>query len=404
MLPLLIVALMLVRRLRIIASDAFLVNKSILFDCAWIHKMETHTKLFFAANLTLIVVSLFSWIIKWFYRPRAYRDHFEALFPGQFYVGLLFLIQVFEFPYLLDLGAERALRYSNAFSLLITPPVMLFICDKFFFPKTKTKFREFTLFIPAVILFVIFLLRMFGIITFSPVGRQIFLTSTFCIFLFFFFLIVRMALKIGRAINAVEHLKFSDEVDNSQSFAKYTQWLPTVISIIIAVNFLFQSVWVKFFTDIIFTIGTVAFVMFTLDPWREIKFVDEERVYEEAIVAMEDKTKHRMSDSRFEELKAGLLAQFDNKEIFLTPHLTLDVLLKELSTNRNYLCETISRAGYKSFYDMVNSYRVKYAIGLIKNEPSSKMLDIALRSGFASAASMNKAFTQQGFPSPSQHR
>ena len=144
--------------------------------------------------------------------------------------------------------------------------------------------------------------------------------------------------------------------------------------------------------------------MFTLDPWREIKFVDEERVYEEAIVAMEDKTKHRMSDSRFEELKAGLLAQFDYKEIFLTPHLTLDVLLKELSTNRNYLCETISRAGYKSFYDMVNSYRVKYAIGLIKNEPSSKMLDIALRSGFASAASMNKAFTQQGFPSPSQHR
>lgn len=366
--------------------------------------METHTKLFFAANLTLIVVSLFSWIIKWFYRPRAYRDHFEALFPGQFYVGLLFLIQVFEFPYLLDLGAELALRYSNAFSLLITPPVMLFICDKFFFPKTKTKFREFTLFIPAVILFVIFLLRTFGIITFSPVGRQIFLTSTFCIFLFFFFLIVRMALKIGRAINAVEHLKFSDEVENSQSFARYTQWLPTIISIIIAVNFLFQSVWVKFFTDIIFTIGTVAFVMFTLDPWREIKFVDEDRVYEEAIVAMEDKTKHRMSDSRFEELKAGLLAQFDNKEIFLTPHLTLDVLLKELSTNRNYLCETISRAGYKSFYDMVNSYRVKYAIGLIKNEPSSKMLDIALRSGFASAASMNKAFTQQGFPSPSQHR
>ena len=101
---------MLVRRLRIIASDAFLVNKSILFDCAWIHKMETHTKLFFAANLTLIVVSLFSWIIKWFYRPRAYKDHFEALFPGQFYVGLLFLIQVFEFPYLLDLGAALALR------------------------------------------------------------------------------------------------------------------------------------------------------------------------------------------------------------------------------------------------------------------------------------------------------
>ena len=128
--------------------------------------METQSKLFFAATLTFIVVSLFGWIIKWFYRPRAYRDHFEALFPGQFYVGLLFLIQVFEFPYLLELGDDKALRYSNAFSLLITPPVMLFICDKFFFPKTKTKFKEFTLFIPAVILFVIFLLRSLGVFSF----------------------------------------------------------------------------------------------------------------------------------------------------------------------------------------------------------------------------------------------
>ena len=366
--------------------------------------METQTKLFFAATLTFIVVSLFSWIIKWFYRPRAYRDHFEALFPGQFYVGLLFLIQVFELPYLLELGDEKALRYSNAFSLLITPPVMLFICDKFFFPKTKTKFKEFTLFIPAVLHFVIFLLRTFEVFTFSTLGRNIFLTLNFLIFLFFFFLIVRMALKIGKAINAMEMLKFSEESDHSMSFAQYVQWLPTVISVIIAVNYLAQSVWVKFACDIIFSIGTVAFVMFTLDPWREIKFVDEERVYEEAIVAMENKSKHRMSDSRYEQLRDNLLALFDEKEIYLTPHLTLEVLLKELSTNRNYLCETISRAGYKSFYDMVNCYRVKYAIGIIKSEPESKMLDVALRSGFASAASMNKAFTQQGFSSPSQHR
>ena len=366
--------------------------------------METQSKLFFAATLTFIVVSLFGWIIKWFYRPRAYRDHFEALFPGQFYVGLLFLIQVFEFPYLLELGDDKALRYSNAFSLLITPPVMLFICDKFFFPKTKTKFKEFTLFIPAVILFVIFLLRSLGVFSFSPIGRQVFLAVTFMVFLFFFFLIVRMAIKIGKAINAVELLKFSDENDYSNSFARYIQWLPTTISVLIAVNYLSHSVWVKFFCDIIFSIGTVAFVMFTLDPWREIKFVDEERVYEEAVVAMGDKVKHRMSDSKFEEIKGALLALFDKKEIFLIPHLTLEVLLKELSTNRNYLCETISRAGYKSFYDMVNNYRVRYAIDVIKSEPSAKMLDVALRSGFASAASMNKAFTQQGFSSPSQYR
>jgi transcriptional regulator GlxA family with amidase domain len=103
-------------------------------------------------------------------------------------------------------------------------------------------------------------------------------------------------------------------------------------------------------------------------------------------------------------LRDRLMELLDNKQIYLTPQLSLDHLLKELSTNRNYLCETIARSGFKSFYDMVNSYRVKYAINLIKTEPEAKMIDIAFRSGFASAVSMNKAFTQQGLSTPSKYR
>jgi transcriptional regulator GlxA family with amidase domain len=53
---------------------------------------------------------------------------------------------------------------------------------------------------------------------------------------------------------------------------------------------------------------------------------------------------------------------------------------------------------------MVNSYRVKYAIALIKEEPQIKMVEVAYRSGFASATSMNKAFASQGMAVPSQHR
>ena len=44
--------------------------------------MEQYNKLFFAATISLIVVSLFACIIKWFYRPRAYKEHFSQLFPG----------------------------------------------------------------------------------------------------------------------------------------------------------------------------------------------------------------------------------------------------------------------------------------------------------------------------------
>ena len=121
-------------------------------------------------------------------------------------------------------------------------------------------------------------------------------------------------------------------------------------------------------------------------------------------------------------------------KVFLIGNLTRDPELSEtpsgvavchfsIAVNRNYssgdgerqtdffncvawrgLGETIARCGYKSFYDMVSFYRVKYAVDLIKDDPQLKMADVACRSGFASATSMNKAFASQGLQAPTFHR
>ena len=361
-------------------------------------------KLFYSANLALIVVSLFGWIIKWFYRPKAYKAHFKILYPGQFYVGLLFLLQILEIPYLLDLADVKALRYANSFSMLLTPPIMLIICRKYFFPKRKFQIGEAVMFIPAFILFIIFLLRSTGIISFGEIGKQIILHSSITVFAWFFYQTVLMAIDIGKVSKNVEMQYYSDIQDYTRNFAQHVQWIPTLLCIIMFLTFILHNPWVKFASDIISIVCTVMFVMYTLDPWLEIEFAEEQRICEDAMMATEQKSKRRMSDSRYENLRQELFKLFDEKGIHLTPHLTLDLLLKELSTNRNYLCETIARSGYKSFYDLVNSYRVKHAIKLIKDEPQSKMVDIAYRSGFASAASMNKAFTQQGLTTPSSHR
>lgn len=362
------------------------------------------TQLFFAANIVFITVSLFGAIIKWCYRPKAYNEHFERLFPAQFFVGLLFFMQIFELIYLLELDNVKALRFANAFSLLFTPPLMLVICRKVFFPKKQSTNVEKIFFLPSLLVLVIFFLRVTNSITFTPQGRIAVIVLSFLIFLVFFALTIQMAVRIKRVSRGVDEFEYADVQDFYRSFPNYVFRLPTLLCIILAVNYLCNDPWVKFSTDIILTIITVLFVVFTLDPWHEIEFIKEKRVYNEVVESVAAKSKHRLSDSRYEQLRDSLLKLFNEKEIFLTPHLSLEVLLKELSTNRNYLCETIARSGYKSFYDMVNSYRVKYAIRLIKEEPNSKMLDIAFRSGFASPASMNKAFVQQGVPAPSQHR
>lgn len=362
------------------------------------------SKLFFAANVALISVSLFAWIIKWFYHPKAYKDNLSTLFPAQRWTGFLFLLQVLEIPYLFDIDNDIVLRYTNAFSMLLTPPVMIVICRRFFFPKRPYRKREITMFIPTMILFVVFLLRAMGVLILDDTGKSVVIYSALAVFAYFFCLTLRMAHDIWHVANNIEMLEYSDIQDYTRSFANYVLWIPTFLCIMLAANFFIHDPWMKFASDIISTIGTVAFVMFTLDPWHEAEFTQEQQIMEDAAQAVDSKAKRRMSDSRFEQLRDNLMRLFDEKQIYLTPHLSLDILLKELTTNRNYLCETIARSGYKSFYDMVNSYRVKYAIELIKNEPQAKMVDIADRSGFASAASMNKAFTQQGLPTPSKHR
>ena len=366
--------------------------------------METQELAFFTANIILITVSVYSCVIKWFFRPKAYRKHFDRLFPGQFWVGLLFLLQLLEIPYMFEIENVKALRYANAFALLLSPPVMLIICRKYFFPKQpQPKFEKF-MFLPAIILFVVFLLRVTGVLVLSAIGKAVVIWGAFSVFLVFFAMTIRMGIRIRKLSKGVDYLEYSDPMDFSHTFANYVMRIPTLICIMAGVNYLFNDPWVKLVYDIFSTILTVGFVLFTLDPWREIEFVEEKRAYNNIVEIVESKSKRRMSDARFEKLRDELLQLFEVKEVFLTPHLSLDILLKELSTNRNYLGETIARCGYKSFYDMVNSYRVKYAIALIKEESQAKMVDIAYRSGFASATSMNKAFASQGLPVPSQHR
>lgn len=369
--------------------------------CASYKIMETQYLILFAANLTFIITSLYAWMLKWFFRPKAYRTVMNRLFPGRFACGLLFLMQIFEIPYLLNIGSADALLYINTFSLLLYPPFMLIICDSFFFPERIKRKREYAIFIPAAILILPLLMQSMKIIDLSDICSQIITVAVYMTFAWYIFLTIRMAFKINTTVKGIYELEFSDSTDFPHRFAEYVKWIPLYVCIIYLVCFVCNDVWVKFVRDILLSVITTWFVFFTLDPWREIVFSLEERIFEDVA---ETKRKTRISDTRFEQLKNSLLVLFDEKQIYLTPHLSLDMLLKEISTNRNYICETISRVGYKSFYDMVNSYRVKHAVALIKQNPDIKMVDVAYQCGFSSAASMNKAFTQQGLSTPSRYK
>ena len=139
---------------------------------------QTLYLLFFAANLVFIATHLYGWLLKWYYKPKAYSEDFHALFPATRAVGTIYLLQLLELPYLMQTGLAAmgcgltntatnaamptmatdtamgglfadALFFANAFALLVFAVQMLVMCELYFFPRRRRPTRDYWLSGPA---------------------------------------------------------------------------------------------------------------------------------------------------------------------------------------------------------------------------------------------------------------
>ncbi len=356
----------------------------------------------FTANLTFIVTNLYGWLLKWFYRPKAYREQFHELFPAQRSVGVIYLMQVFEIPYLVQIGNPDALLYVNSFSVLIFSLQMLVMCEGYFFPRAVHKTREYTVFIPGILILLPLFLQAVHLIELPYGYRRWIFGVVSVVFIFNFILNVSMALRIGRMVRQVNEAAYSDSDDFPVRFARYIQWVPTMICLLMFMNFCFDNVWAKFIRDLIFTVTNIWFCIFTLNPWRKAFSRREEEMIEQ--MEQPDNAVYRLSDKRSKELCNKLEEMLSKEHIFTEQHITIDMLIQRLGTNSKYITEIIRRSGYQSFYDMICQHRVRHAISLIHQNPDERLHIIADQCGFSSPSSMAKAFQSQGKPAPSSFK
>ena len=379
-------------------------SRSTILLCILFTNMSERTiyLILFAANLTFIVTNLYGWLLKWFYRPKAYREQFHELFPAQRSVGVIYLMQVFEIPYLVQIGNPDALLYVNSFSVLIFSLQMLVMCEGYFFPRAVHRKREYTVFIPGILILLPLFLQAVHLITLPDGYRRWTFIIVSVVFLFYFSLNLQMALRIRRMIKQVNEAAYSDSDDFPVRFARYIQWVPTMICLLMFVNFWFDNAWAKFIRDVIFTVTNIWFCIFTLNPWRKAFTKREEEMIEQ--MEQPDNAAYRLSDKRSKELCNKLEEMLIKEHIFTEPHITIDMLIQRLGTNSKYITEIIRRSGYQSFYDMICQHRVRHAISLIHQNPDERLHVIADQCGFSSPSSMAKAFQSQGKPAPSSFK
>jgi AraC-like DNA-binding protein len=112
------------------------------------------------------------------------------------------------------------------------------------------------------------------------------------------------------------------------------------------------------------------------------------------------------SDAEAARLKSDLLALMTLKQPYRDPDLTLAALAERLNTTPHKLSAVLNAELSRTFYDLVNGYRVDDVRRRLA-EPESRRLNVlalALDAGFASKSTFNEVFKKRTGQTPSTYR
>jgi len=127
-------------------------------------------------------------------------------------------------------------------------------------------------------------------------------------------------------------------------------------------------------------------------PTKNIENTDTALI--EPIDTKKEKSKIALSDDKLKQLSI-LLEKFENEKLFLDNKMNLDILSKELNTNRVYLSKSVNNLKGLNFPQYLNELRIKYIIEeLKKNKNLQKLTIVALadEAGYNNVESFTNAF------------
>ncbi|MEM9985313.1 MAG: helix-turn-helix transcriptional regulator, partial [Bacteroidota bacterium] len=105
------------------------------------------------------------------------------------------------------------------------------------------------------------------------------------------------------------------------------------------------------------------------------------------------------------QLEREVIRVIEEEQLYLTPSVSLNDLADRLGTNRHLVSKVINAQAGRSFYDLINGYRVEHLKKLLddpQNAPFT-ILALGLDSGFNSKASLNRIFKNLTGLTPRQY-
>lgn len=109
-----------------------------------------------------------------------------------------------------------------------------------------------------------------------------------------------------------------------------------------------------------------------------------------------------MPNSKYVSIYNNVKERLETEHLYLDPKLTLRKLSRIIGTNTVYLSRAINEGYGKTYKEVVNGYRVKYLMQLMRGTENN-IEQLALRCGFGSRSTFYSAFMQYTGLSPHRY-
>lgn len=111
-----------------------------------------------------------------------------------------------------------------------------------------------------------------------------------------------------------------------------------------------------------------------------------------------------LTESLILTLKARLIQLLEEDKIYLESDMGLSELAIMLDTDRHSASQVINQEFGKTFYELLNDYRIEQVKSVLQNNPNNEsIIDIAYGVGFSNRVSFNKAFKKRTGKTPTQY-
>jgi AraC-like DNA-binding protein len=113
-----------------------------------------------------------------------------------------------------------------------------------------------------------------------------------------------------------------------------------------------------------------------------------------------------LTPSQIEKYKKQLLTLLKTEKSFLDPEVSIADLSEKLSVSTKHLSQVINQSFNKSFFDLINTYRVQEVQQTLKESKDDKItvLEVMYEAGFNSKSSFNTAFKKETGLTPTEFR